>query len=154
MASKVESQTNRESAIVISFCEGRAIVGAIERSQGMAEMENRLQSQLETTSARAQANRAALLTLMGAMREQTETICAGGGEKAVAAQHAKGRLTVRERIARLIDPDTELLELGLWAAHGMYAEFGGAPAAGVVTGLGRVCGRLCMIIANDATVKA
>ncbi len=120
----------------------------------MAEIGNRWQSQLDATSARAQANRVVLLALMGAMREQEAAICAGGGAKAVAAQHAKGRLTVRERIAKLIDPQTELLELGLWAAHGMYAEFGGAPAAGVVTGLGRVCGRLCMIIANDATVKA
>src|SRR6202453_2528309 len=49
---------------------------------------------------------------------------------------------------------TELLALGLWAAYGMYGEYGGAPGAGVITGLGRVCGRLCMIIANDATVKA
>src|ERR1019366_6041263 len=66
----------------------------------------------------------------------------------------KGRLTVRERLKLLLDEGTELLELGMWAAHGMYAEYGGAPGAGVVTGLGRVCGRLCMIIANDATVKA
>jgi acetyl-CoA carboxylase carboxyltransferase component len=54
----------------------------------------------------------------------------------------------------LLDEGTELLELGLWAAYGMYGEYGGAPGAGVVTGLGRVSGRLCMIIANDATVKA
>ena len=120
----------------------------------MAEMEDRLQSHLETTSARAQANRAALLALMERMREQETVIREGGGAKAAAAQHGKGRLTVRERIALLLDAETELLELGLWAAHEMYAEFGGAPAAGVVTGLGRVCGRLCMIIANDATVKA
>ena len=120
----------------------------------MAEMEDRWRSQLDTASARAQANRAALQARMSQMREQASAIEAGGGAKAVAAQHAKGRLTVRERIARLLDTEAELLELGLWAAHGMYAEFGGAPAAGVVTGLGRVCGRLCMIIANDATVKA
>ncbi len=63
-------------------------------------------------------------------------------------------MTVRERLALLLDEGTELLELGLWAAYGMYAEYGGAPGAGVVTGLGRVSGRLCMIIANDATVKA
>jgi acetyl-CoA carboxylase carboxyltransferase component len=57
-------------------------------------------------------------------------------------------------LALLLDEGTEFLELGLWAAHGMYEEFGGAPGAGVVTGLGRVSGRLCMIVANDATVKA
>ena len=57
-------------------------------------------------------------------------------------------------MALLLDADTEFLELGLWAAHGMYSDYGGAPGAGVVTGLGRVTGRLCMIIANDATVKA
>ena len=78
----------------------------------------------------------------------------GGGAKAAESQRAKGRLTVRERIALLVDEGTELLELGLWAAYGMYEEYGGAPAAGVVTGLGRVSGRLCMIVANDATVKA
>src|SRR5207253_2530670 len=78
----------------------------------------------------------------------------GGGPKAIEAQHAKGRLTARERIAKLIDPNTSLFELGIYAAYEMYEEWGGAPAAGAVTGLGRVCGRLFMIIANDATVKA
>jgi acetyl-CoA carboxylase carboxyltransferase component len=88
------------------------------------------------------------------MRSQEETIKLGGGAKAAAAQHAKKRLTVRERMELLLDKETEFLELGLWAAHEMYGDYGGAPGAGVVTGLGRVCGRLCMIIANDATVKA
>ncbi len=78
----------------------------------------------------------------------------GGGKKAIERQHEKGRLTARERVQRLIDPDTTFQELGLWAAHGMYEEYGGAPAAGVVTGIGVVQGRRCMIIANDATVKA
>ena len=78
----------------------------------------------------------------------------GGGAKAIARQHEKGRLTARERVAGLIDPGAAFQELGLWAAHGMYAEHGGAPAAGVVTGIAEVAGRPCMIIANDATVKA
>lgn len=78
----------------------------------------------------------------------------GGGEKAVERQHEKGRLTARERIQRLIDPGTFFQEYGLWAAWEMYKEHGGAPAAGVVTGIGVVQGRRCMIIANDATVKA
>lgn len=82
------------------------------------------------------------------------TIRLGGGPKAIERQHAKNRLTARERIERLIDPGFEFQELGLWAAHGMYKEHGGAPGAGVVTGIGPVEGRLHMVIANDATVKA
>ncbi|MBX3382876.1 MAG: hypothetical protein KF864_05145 [Phycisphaeraceae bacterium] len=78
----------------------------------------------------------------------------GGGAKAIDRQHEKGRLTARERVDRLIDPGTFFQEFGLWAAYGMYKEHGGAPAAGVVTGIGVVQGRRCMIIANDATVKA
>jgi acetyl-CoA carboxylase carboxyltransferase component len=88
------------------------------------------------------------------IRAREEQLRAGGGPAAIARQHAKGRLTVRERIARLIDPGTPLLELGLWAAEGMYSEWGGAPAAGVVTVVGTICGQRHMIIANDATVKA
>jgi acetyl-CoA carboxylase carboxyltransferase component len=78
----------------------------------------------------------------------------GGGPEAIARQHAKGRKTARERIATLIDAGTPLLELGLWAGYQLYEEWGGAPAAGVITGIGRVAGRRVMIIANDATVKA
>jgi 3-methylcrotonyl-CoA carboxylase beta subunit len=78
----------------------------------------------------------------------------GGGSRASEAQHKKGRLTARERIARLIDPQTDFFELGVYAAYEMYEEWGGAPAAGAVTGLGHVAGRLVMIVANDATVKA
>ncbi|MFZ4575863.1 MAG: carboxyl transferase domain-containing protein, partial [Phycisphaerales bacterium] len=78
----------------------------------------------------------------------------GGGTKAIERQHEKGRLTARERIALLIDKGTTLQEYGLWSAYEMYKEHGGAPAAGVVTGIGSVNGRRCMIIANDATVKA
>jgi acetyl-CoA carboxylase carboxyltransferase component len=78
----------------------------------------------------------------------------GGGKKAIDRQHEKGRLTARERVEKLIDPGAFFQELGLWAAYGMYEEHGGAPAAGVVTGIAEVQGRACMIIANDATVKA
>ena len=116
--------------------------------------ENTLPSTLDTGSTRARANRDALLALMTQLHSESDRIRLGGGPKAADAQHSKGRLTVRERLKLLLDEGAELLELGLWAAHGMYTEYGGAPAAGVVTGLGRVCGRLCMIIANDATVKA
>lgn len=85
---------------------------------------------------------------------EAETIRQGGGPRAVARQHEKGRKTARERIERLIDRDSTLLELGLWAAYGMYKEWGGAPAAGVVTAIGQVARRRVMIVANDATVKA
>jgi 3-methylcrotonyl-CoA carboxylase beta subunit len=105
-------------------------------------------------SAKASANTAAAKALLAELSAQADRIRLGGGAKAIEAQHAKGRLTARERIALLLDPGTELLELGLWAAHGMYEEYGGAPSAGVVASIGRVHGRLCMIVANDATVKA
>lgn len=78
----------------------------------------------------------------------------GGGKTAVDRQHEKGRLTARERIAKLVDDPARFVELGLWSAHGMYQEYGGAPSAGVVTGVGSVMGTPAMIIANDATVKA
>jgi len=116
--------------------------------------ENVLESKLDVKGARFGANREALRVLLAALRVEEDEIRLGGGVKAAEAQRAKGRLTVRERLTLLLDEGTEFLELGLWAARGMYEEYGGAPAAGVVTGLGKVSGRLCMIIANDATVKA
>ena len=119
-----------------------------------SKVQNVIESRFDPQSPRAKANRAALLELLASLRSQEETIRLGGGAKAAAAQHAKKRLTVRERMKLLLDEGSEFLELGLWAAYEMYGEYGGAPGAGVVTGLGRVCGRLCMIIANDATVKA
>jgi 3-methylcrotonyl-CoA carboxylase beta subunit len=118
------------------------------------KLENVLGSKLDVKAARFGANREALRVLMAALRAEEDEIRLGGGAKAAEAQRAKGRLTVRERLKLLLDEGSEFLELGLWAARGMYEEYGGAPAAGVVTGLGRVSGRLCMIIANDATVKA
>ncbi len=81
-------------------------------------------------------------------------IAQGGGKAAIDRQHEKGRLTARERVALLIDPGSSLQEYGLWSAYEMYKDYGGAPAAGVVTGVGLVHGRPHMIIANDATVKA
>jgi 3-methylcrotonyl-CoA carboxylase beta subunit len=118
------------------------------------ELESALGSKLDVKAVRFGANRVALHVLMAALRVEEDEIRLGGGAKAAEAQKAKGRLTVRERLALLLDQGSEFLELGLWAARGMYDEYGGAPAAGVVTGLGRVSGRLCMIVANDATVKA
>jgi 3-methylcrotonyl-CoA carboxylase beta subunit len=113
-----------------------------------------LASKLDANGRRAQANAAGMAKLLGAIRAQEATIREGGGAKAIEAQHSKKRLTARERLALLLDEGTELFELSLFAAFGMYEEWGGAPAAGCVVGLGRVAGRLCMIVANDATVKA
>ena len=78
----------------------------------------------------------------------------GGGEKKIESHHKKGKLTARERIAYLTDDDTEFLEIGALAGDGMYKEVGGCPSGGVVTGIGYVQGRQCVIVANDATVKA
>ena len=115
--------------------------------------QNQIVSSLKPTP-KAAANAASVKILLAELGSQEATIRQGGGPKAADAQRAKGRLTARERIALLLDPGTELFELSLWAAYGMYAEYGGAPSAGVVAGIGRVQGRLCMVIANDATVKA
>ncbi len=93
-------------------------------------------------------------SLVDVLRREEQTILAGGGAKAIKRQHEKSRLTARERIACLCDADTPFFELGLWAAWNMYQEWGGAPSAGVVTGIGTVSRRRVMIIANDATVKA
>jgi 3-methylcrotonyl-CoA carboxylase beta subunit len=98
--------------------------------------------------------RTSLTELFAQLAEQEADIHLGGGQAAIERQHKKKRLTARERIEKLIDPDSQFLELGLWAAWGMYTQWGGAPAAGVVTGIGTVSGRRHMIIANDATVKA
>lgn len=78
----------------------------------------------------------------------------GGGEKKIKEQHQRGKLTARERIEFLIDKNSNFLEVGLFAGEGMYKEQGGCPAGGVITGIGYVKGRQCVIVANDATVKA
>src|SRR6201995_3263960 len=115
---------------------------------------NALESRLDTASAKFGRNREATVRLLEEVRAEEARIREGGGAKAVEAQHAKGRLTARERVGLLLDADSEWMELGLWAAYGMYGEYGGAPGAGAVAGLGRGGGRLCLIIANDGKVKA
>ncbi len=119
-----------------------------------AESSIQLTTKVKTTSARFEHNQHAITELVGQVRMDEETIEQGGGEKAIEAQHKKGRLTARERIAKLIDDSSEFFELGGYAAWGMYEEWGGAASAGVVTGLARVQERLVMLIVNDATVKA
>lgn len=97
---------------------------------------------------------ATLRSTTASFLETEQIIKLGGGDKAIARQHAKNRLTARERIDELIDEDSFFQELGLWAGFEMYKEAGGAPGAGVVVGIGSVHGKRHMIIANDATVKA
>jgi 3-methylcrotonyl-CoA carboxylase beta subunit len=112
-----------------------------------------LETHVDATSPRFEANMRFLADMVSQVRNEEEKIREGGGPKAIENQHSKGRLTARERINLLVDPGT-FFEIGSFAAHGMYEEWGGAPAAGVITGLGRIHTRLVMIIANDATVKA
>jgi 3-methylcrotonyl-CoA carboxylase beta subunit len=95
-----------------------------------------------------------IVDLLTKIKNEEEQIFQGGGAKAIESQHKKGRLTARDRITKLIDPGSHLFELGTYAAFEMYEEWGGAPCAGTVTGLAKVCGRTFMVIANDATVKA
>jgi 3-methylcrotonyl-CoA carboxylase beta subunit len=92
--------------------------------------------------------------LLAAFREQRATLALGGGPKAIERQHQKGRLTARERIQHLIDPETQLLDIGHWAGFGMYQEWGGCDGGAVVCGVATICNRAVMVIANDATIKA
>jgi acetyl-CoA carboxylase carboxyltransferase component len=112
-----------------------------------------LATRIDPTSARFEANMRFMADLMSQIHNEEEQIREGGGAKAIESQHKKNRLTARERIELLVDSGT-FFELGVFAASEMYEEWGGAPSAGVVTGLARVHSRLVMIIVNDATVKA
>ena len=106
-----------------------------------------------TTAARGRAGPSLRESHDSIVAEAAE-IALGGGPKAIERQHEKGRKTARERIDALLDPDANRLEIGLWAGHGVYDEYGGAPSAGVVVVIGRVEGRRVVVVANDATVKA
>jgi len=92
--------------------------------------------------------------LVSLLHSREKKLKLGGGEKKIEEQHQKGKLTARERIAYLTDNDSAFLEIGLFAGDGMYKEVGGCPSGGVVAGIGYIKGRQCMIVANDATVKA
>ncbi len=113
-----------------------------------------LESKFNFSSPAARENRTHWQAEKEKIISERKTIHLGGGPKNIEKQHAKNRLTARERIKRLLDANSPFFELGTYAAYGMYEEWGGAPAAGVVCGLGYIEDRLCMIIANDATVKA
>src|SRR5229473_1485545 len=125
-----------------------------ERTESTAIfINNVLPTKLDPTSLRFESNMRALAELVAQVRNEEEKIREGGGPKAIESQHAKARLTARERIHLLVDPGS-FFELGLYAANNMYEEWGGAPAAGVITGLARIDTRMVMLIVNDATVKA
>ncbi|MEO8447678.1 MAG: carboxyl transferase domain-containing protein, partial [bacterium] len=92
-----------------------------------------------------------LLRKLNSIRDE---LALGGGMKAIEKLHSNNKLHCRERIDLLIDPGTFFMELGLYAGYGMYAEYGGAPSSGTVFGVGKIHGRNCVIVANDATVKS
>ncbi len=96
----------------------------------------------------------AMKLLLSKLRRKLDTIHLGGGQKKIDKQHAKGKMTARERVSYLIDKGSSFLELGEFAGYEMYEEHGGCPAAGVIVGIGYVSKRQCVIVANDATVKA
>lgn len=110
-----------------------------------------LKSQIQTNSDEFRTNEQVSRALLEDLREKLEEIRPGGPEKARELQHSRGKLTARERIERLLDPDTPFLELNPMAAYGLYDNE--VPTAGMITGIGVVSGRECMIVANDATVK-
>jgi 3-methylcrotonyl-CoA carboxylase beta subunit len=113
-----------------------------------------LETRVDPKSPAFETNTRRMVDLLTEIKNEEAGLHEGGGARAIQAQHKKNRLTARERIARLVDPHSDFFELGVYAAYEMYEEWGGAPAAGTITGLGHVAGRLAMIIANDATVKA
>src|SRR5690349_21016867 len=117
-------------------------------------MSTLLETRVRRNSPDFEQNTRRMVDLLTEIKNEEARLQEGGGSKAAEAQRKKGTLTARERIARLIDPQTEFFELGIYAAYEMYRDWGGAPAAGTLTGLARVAGRLVMIVANDATVKA
>ncbi|MFT6717934.1 MAG: 3-methylcrotonyl-CoA carboxylase beta subunit [Sphingobacteriales bacterium] len=92
--------------------------------------------------------------LVSQMKRKSEVIELGGGKKKIDKLHAKGKLTARERISYLVDEGSKFFEYGIFAGDGMYEEHGGCPAGGVVMGIGTVSGKRCVLVANDATVKA
>src|SRR3981189_728924 len=124
------------------------------RGGGLRVSDSVLKTSANLKSPEFEKNARRIVDLLTKIKNEEEQIRQGGGAKAIASQHKKGRLTARERIAKLVDPRSQFLELGIYAAHEMYQEWGGAPSAGTVTGLAKVCGRTFMLIANDATVKA
>jgi 3-methylcrotonyl-CoA carboxylase beta subunit len=111
----------------------------------------RIQTEIDSSSDRFRANHARMSSLAADLRAQIEAAALGGGEDARRKHTSRGKLLPRERVQTLLDPGSPFLELSPLAAHGMYG--GDAPAAGLITGVGRIHGREALVIANDATVK-
>ena len=109
-----------------------------------------LSSKVEPSDA-SEERRARMEQLVAELRERSAQVARGGGEKALEKHRSRGKLTARERVDRLLDPDTAFLELSALAAWGLYDDQ--APGAGIVTGIGVIEGRECVLVANDATVK-
>jgi acetyl-CoA carboxylase carboxyltransferase component len=99
-------------------------------------------------------NEDAMKLLISQLQRKLEVISLGGGQKKIDKQHDLGKMSARERVQALLDPGTKHIEIGAFAGEGMYEEHGGCPAGGVVVVIGQVSGRTCVIVANDATVKA
>ena len=115
-----------------------------------------IESKLNPRSDDFKANVAAMQAIVDDLRDKVEKIAAGGGEAAAAKHLARGKLLPRDRVQMLLDPGTPFLELSQMAAYAMYQDangFDAAPAAGIITGIGRVSGQECVIVCNDATVK-
>jgi len=99
-------------------------------------------------------NEDAMKLKLSALQRKIDKIHLGGGEKKVKKHHSKGKLTARERIALLLDKDSDYVEMGEFAGYGMYEQYGGCPSGGVVIVIGYVSEKQCVVVANDATVKA
>ena len=99
-------------------------------------------------------NEDSIKTLLAGLNRKLDKVYEGGGKSRIEKMHEQGKLTARERIDFLLDPDTKRIEIGAFAGDGMYKEYGGCPSGGVVVVIGYVSGRQCIVVANDATVKA
>ena len=110
-----------------------------------------LETRVDPAAAEFGANRERMEALVSELRERTAEAARGGGDEAVEKHRSRGKLLARERVDRLLDPESAFLELSALAANGLYDA--DAPAAGIVTGIGVIEGRQCVIVANDATVK-
>jgi acetyl-CoA carboxylase carboxyltransferase component len=119
-----------------------------------ASMPDSIGTEASVESASFQSKMAHYEALVNTMNDRAATIRKGGGEKRIERQHERGKMTARERIEALVDDPDAFKELGLFAGYEMYEEEGGCPAGGTVMGLGHVADRLCLVVANDATVKA
>ena len=102
----------------------------------------------------AAQNEDAMKVAVSGIRRQLEKIYEGGGKKRIEKEHAQGKMTARERVQYLLDKDTPQIEIGAFAGFDMYEAEGGCPSGGVVVVIGYVAGRQCIVVANDATVKA